>query len=710
MSTTDFDDELLAEIQNLRSEIDILRMAMLDMEQRNAELEAINTVAAAMNRSLELQEVVDVALESTLTALKLESGLLCLFDPSSRTFMPAADREIADEIIVALASFELGSGAAGLVGEMRAPLIIPDLSADSQYEFAAAVNSGLPFFAGIPIAADDDLLGVMILLDAKPGRISADWIVPLGRIGDLVGRAMANAQVLRRSKQEIVERMMGDQQLRRLMARNQEKLRLVGGILDALPFAVIVVDTEGENLLSNRTADEVMEDVIEVDEEGVVTAVGGLTLPELRSARYQGRTNTVGSHGRDFLVRAHLISSGSSQPVDSDPCLLVIHESGDELAEKMQDSSAAAADQHTTAEVMDPLATMLGVIELYATIALRSKQLPDEICSRLSTIEAEARRASSMVRKIIDSGEHAILARRPVDLAPLIDDLEARLGGEAPAGVTVSCSRENIDLCVNADPVAIVRILDNLIANSCEAMPEGGELSITASETVNENRDDSWQPPLPPGRWIEIIIGDTGHGIPEEILPRVFDLLFTTRKGDAERGLGLNQARGLVHQHGGHIGLRSLPGKSCTVAVHLPALVAPAAKTAAESAPEMERGSGESVMVIESDPLTRAGLARAVEELGYRAMEAESTPEAMTVFQRYTGRLAVVLVEELEEADAQSLLHELTRQYPLARAVLMTRHEVDPVALQQQGWNDWMPKPPQLWELSVVLARAVNKA
>jgi hypothetical protein len=102
-------------------------------------------------------------------------------------------------------------------------------------------------------------------------------------------------------------------------------------------------------------------------------------------------------------------------------------------------------------------------------------------------------------------------------------------------------------------------------------------------------------------------------------------------------------------------------------------------------------------------------VARAVEELGYRALEATGTPEAMTIFQRFTGRIAVAVVEELEEADTQSLLHELQRHFPLARTVLMARREVDPGALQEQGWSDWVPKPPQLWELSVVLARATGK-
>lgn len=116
---------------------------------------------------------------------------------------------------------------------------------------------------------------------------------------------------------------------------------------------------------------------------------------------------------------------------------------------------------------------------------------------------------------------------------------------------------ENIE--ISGDPNQIQQVLFNLIGNAKDAMPSGGNLRIAAMEVMESDR-----------KWWECRISDTGHGIPEDILPRLFDPFFTTKPADKGTGLGLSVSYGIIENHGGRIWAESELGQGATFIVHLP--------------------------------------------------------------------------------------------------------------------------------------------
>lgn len=123
---------------------------------------------------------------------------------------------------------------------------------------------------------------------------------------------------------------------------------------------------------------------------------------------------------------------------------------------------------------------------------------------------------------------------------------------------------------VEADSGQIFQAIHNIVMNACEAMPEGGTVSITAENTIVGERDGI---PLAEGAYVKISVKDNGIGIPEENLSKIFDPYFTTKEMDNRKGtgLGLATAYAILKKHRGHISVESKVGAGTVFHIYLPA-------------------------------------------------------------------------------------------------------------------------------------------
>lgn len=188
----------------------------------------------------------------------------------------------------------------------------------------------------------------------------------------------------------------------------------------------------------------------------------------------------------------------------------------------------------------------------------------------LVDIDQESRRAARIVRSLLDYTRERGLASQPVALSGLVEEtlgfLRTQRGPEVVVRVAIPA-----DLEVTADRPRLQQALVNLIGNALEAMGEKGELSIHA------HRGEAWHPGLGCGDSfaqgtpvIDILIADTGPGIPAKVLPRVFDPFFTTKPVGQGSGLGLFIVHQIVEEHGGWIGAENLASGGTRFHIRLP--------------------------------------------------------------------------------------------------------------------------------------------
>jgi len=159
----------------------------------------------------------------------------------------------------------------------------------------------------------------------------------------------------------------------------------------------------------------------------------------------------------------------------------------------------------------------------------------------------------------------------------------------------------------------------NLAVNGRDAMPKGGELTITTG-------------PGAPG-YVSVSVRDTGVGMARDVLEKAFDPFFTTKPIGQGTGLGLSMVYGFVTQSGGNISISSAPGEGSTVTLSLPiADRAPAARDARRASEQL--GAGETVLVVEDDKQVRLLVAEVLHELGYATLEANDSREALAHLER----------------------------------------------------------------------------
>jgi CheY-like chemotaxis protein len=175
----------------------------------------------------------------------------------------------------------------------------------------------------------------------------------------------------------------------------------------------------------------------------------------------------------------------------------------------------------------------------------------------------------------------------------------------------------------------------NLAINARDAMPDGGNLTIETSntrldaETVARDRD------MAPGDYIRIAVTDTGSGMTPDVVARAFDPFFTTKPTGQGTGLGLSMIYGFARQSDGYVKIASAQGKGTTVSLYLPRhdAVEDAVASAEQANAAHHAARGQTVLVVEDEPLVRLLIMDVLEELGYRALEANDGPGGLRILQ-----------------------------------------------------------------------------
>jgi signal transduction histidine kinase len=227
-----------------------------------------------------------------------------------------------------------------------------------------------------------------------------------------------------------------------------------------------------------------------------------------------------------------------------------------EARRELARSQRLALAGQMAASVAHQVGTPLNVISGYVQM-LRAKQ-PDDSPDgeRLRTIQDQIARVTTIVQSLLDQTRRPALALRPVAPAELLEGL-AGLVRPSVAGRGIELHLEIAPGLppVGADRVQLEQALLNLVTNAVDAMPDGGRVSLSAR---------------PDDGGVALVVSDTGHGIPPEDLPRVFDPLYTTKPPGKGTGLGLSILREIVEAHGGTVRLDSRPSEGTAAVVRLP--------------------------------------------------------------------------------------------------------------------------------------------
>jgi PAS domain S-box-containing protein len=260
----------------------------------------------------------------------------------------------------------------------------------------------------------------------------------------------------------------------------------------------------------------------------------------------------------------------------------------------------------------------------------------------------------------------------------------------------------------NIDKNQIGQVIDNIVINAQQAMPNGGSIEIAAQ---NISFKETGFPPLTQGDYVKVSISDSGIGISPEVLPRIFDPFYTTKtKG---HGLGLATCYSIINRHGGYIDVESKPGKGSTFHVYLPASRESVVLEATLN--EKHRGSG-TIIVVDDEEVVRNTLGKMLESMGYSVVRKNDGRAAIDFYRNETkaGHAFTAMIFDLTIPGGMGGIEAAMeiRKTDTKIAIFVASGYADDLALKnpgEYGFTASVSKPFTIAELSQMLNKNLSR-
>jgi PAS domain S-box-containing protein len=329
---------------------------------------------------------------------------------------------------------------------------------------------------------------------------------------------------------------------------------------------------------------------------------------------------------------------------------------------------------------------------ILGNISLAKFDRPDNtIYVRLEEAEKAALRAQYLTQQLLTFARGGAPVMKTLSIAKLVRDAAtfALRGSKSRSEFSIS---DNIR-SVEADEGQVNQVINNLIINAEQSMPEGGTVKVSCGNVVLSG--DSGVP-LPPGDYVKITITDGGIGIPREHFEKIFDPYFTTKQKG--RGLGLATSYSIVKRHGGHITVESELGAGTTFSVYLPASPQVSLQEMAEEM-MIPRGSGK-VLVMDDEEIIRDVADGILSRLGYEVECACNGAEAIAAYARAKekGRPFDAVIMDLTVPGGMGgaeTLRKLQEIDPGVKAIVSSGYSSDPIMAEfrKHGFCGVVSKP-----------------
>jgi two-component system cell cycle sensor histidine kinase/response regulator CckA len=437
------------------------------------------------------------------------------------------------------------------------------------------------------------------------------------------------------------------------------------------------IETRRERDLYRRVFDECTEAVAILDAKGTFLFVNPAFVTMTGHAREQiiGRTPLILNSGEvpqklvdeiRTVVMGGQVWKGSldgnrqgNEPVHLDvviapvrerlgtiSCFVVVASDKTEeanLRRSLTQSQRMEAIGHLAGGIAHDFNNILTVIQSAGSFLSEGLDRNHPLQEEVREILASSNRAGELTKQLLSYSRRRGSEKELTDLndvvSPLLRMLRRIIGDNIELNVDCRDGR----LPVHLDATQVQQILFNLVSNARDAMPDGGLLSVSTWE-------ESLSPEvarvldMPVGRYALLEVADTGTGMTEDVLSRIFDPYFTTKEEGKGTGIGLATVNAIVRQAGGSVFAESTPGKGSKLTVRLPLQRLPSHKAAAPSAGTSPQTTGV-ILLAEDEPAVRRLATRVLRQRGYEVVEASDGLEAMDQAREMGGAFDMLVTD-----------------------------------------------------------------
>ncbi len=387
---------------------------------------------------------------------------------------------------------------------------------------------------------------------------------------------------------------------------------------------------------------------------------------------------------------------------------------------RLQAEKELVEEQFRQAQKLEAIGTLAGGIAhdfnniLFAILGnagLARETIPagNPALESIAQIVESSQRAADLVKQILTFARKTKKRPVAVQVANVVKSVARMLRSTLPTTISITQRLLTQRTTIIADPTEVHQVILNLCTNAGQAMMEnGGTLEMSVSNIVISD-ETSGPPTLPPGEFLVVRVTDTGHGIPDDILPRIFEPFFTT-KGTGGTGMGLAVAHGIITSLGGAITVESTVSRGTAFSVYLPLanIEAPEEPASASMLP----GGHERILLIDDEPSLTTMLKRSLSSLGYQVSAYNDSLEALAAFQKDPAAFELIITDQtMPRLTGDSLARRMLELTPGLPIILITgyNHSFSAEKIRTLGLAAYLTKPVPMRTLAETIREVLTR-
>jgi PAS domain S-box-containing protein len=664
------------------------------LDEQRRQLLAISTIAEAVNRSVELDDVLQSALTKATELLNTRFGWIYLLE-GNQLVMKSAKETSKDFIHIPV------NDALPVSMWLHQPRVQRERLTDNLGYIDDELKAlGIQFWASIPLRSKNAVLGVLVVAGEEFDMFTAKQAELMEAFGNQISVALNNAQLfdrMKRSEQLYLDLFEHSPDIYFSISRDHI-------ITGCNTTGALMLGYEKDEIIGNK-----FESFFVADQQAALHEILARMFVEGRgvkdleeqmvrkncSAFYVNVNTSLVFDDKGRTSHARIVARDISERKKMESAIL--------HAQKIDSiGNLAGGIAHDFNNI---LAAVLGS----ASIMRRHMEENNELAKYVQIIEGAARRGSSLTRQLLTFARKTETIVKHVELHPLIEETLILFERSGSKEIEVEKCFTDEPATVNGDEGQIQQALLNVLLNAREAMPNGGKIVITTTNIIADAHTVSQFSSVRAGKFVAIAIRDNGIGMDEKMRTRVFEPWFTTKEFGT--GLGLSVVYGVVQSHGGFINLESELGAGTSFTIYLPSADAKAKAAARKRRGRLPRGT-ENILIID-DEVSVCEIAKdMLSTLGYSVVYVHDGKAGVEMYRTRRASIDLVLMNmNMPLMGGREAFRQLKNINPDLPILIVTGH--GRAVLDEASWpseiDGYLQKPFQLEDLAIKVRHVLDK-